>query len=194
MAVIGGPGIETPTPYRFESNGRFYRTQKRPMVFELEVSRTLLASGGERTFFEYFIAAQPAISVGGNVRYRFLPCRSYGCFRPGVDIQEQRYTAYGIGVTPFGGRVTTTLPRHSKFSFSLGIGPVLLSRAIPYDKAKKFNFQITARPAVGIPIRNHGTLWAGYEFFHMSNGNTSPINPGINAGLVMFGFQRGRDQ
>ena len=92
----------------------------------------------------------------------------------------------------WGGRVSTALPHHAKFSLSLGVGSVLLNHAIPYDRAKSFNFQITARPALGIPIRHHGTLWAGYEFFHMSNANTSPINPGINAGLAMFGFQKDR--
>jgi hypothetical protein len=192
IALIGGPGVETPTPYLFESDGNIYQTQKRPMVFELEVSKTLLASRGRKTFFEYFVSAQPLVSVGGNVRYQFGPCLSPTCFSVGTQIIEQRYTSYGAGVTPLGARMTTSLPFGARFSASLGAGAVLLNKAIPYDKAKRLNFQITARPAIGIPIRNHGTLWAGYELFHMSNANTSPINPGINAGLVMFGFQRGR--
>ena len=192
VAVIGGPGVETPTPYLFESNGNIYQTQKRPVVLELEVSKTLYSTSGKDSYFEYFVAAQPLISVGGNVRYRFLPCLRVECFRQGVDINEQRYTSYGAGITPFGARLTTTLPRKTKFSISLGVGTVILNHAIPYDKAKRVNFQLTARPALGIPVGRHGTLWAGYELFHMSNANTSPINPGINAGLVMFGFQRER--
>lgn len=191
FAVIGGPGVETPTPYLFESDGNVYQTQKRPMVFELELSKTLLASRGKKTFFEYFVSAQPLVSVGGNVRYHFGPCLSTSCYRVGTQIIEQRYTSYGAGVTPLGARMTTSLPFGAKFSASLGAGAVVLNKAIPYDRAKRMNFQLTARPAIGIPFRNHGTLWAGYELFHMSNANTSPINPGINAGLVMFGFQRG---
>lgn len=192
IAVIGGPGVETPTPYLFESNGNIYQTQKRPMVLEVEMSKTLFSSSGKDSYFEYFVAAQPLIGVGGNVRYRFLPCLRVECFRQGVDINEQRYTSYGVGVTPFGARMTTTLPRRTKLSVALGVGAVALNHAIPYDKAKRVNFQLTARPALGFPIGRHGTLWAGYELFHMSNANTSPINPGINAGLVMFGFQRER--
>lgn len=192
FALIGGPGRETPTPYMFQSNGKVYQTQKRPKVFELEMSKTLRVSGGKKTFFEYFVSAQPLISIGGNVRYQFGPCLSATCFRLGTQIIEQRYTSYGAGITPFGARMTTSLPFGAKFSTSLGIGAVLLNKAVPYDVAKRLNFQLTARPAIGIPIRNHGTLWAGYELFHVSNANTSPINPGINAGLVMFGFQRGR--
>ena len=190
VAVIGGPGVETPTPYLFESNGNVYQTQKRPVVLEVEVSKTLFATSGKDSYFEYFVAAQPVISVGGSVRYRFIPCLRVECLRQGVDINEQRYTSYGAGVTPFGARMTTTLPRRMKFSLSLGVGVVVLNHAIPYDKAKRVNFQLTARPALGFPIGHLGTLWAGYELFHMSNANTSPINPGINAGLVMFGFQR----
>jgi hypothetical protein len=192
FALIGGPGVETPTPYLFESDGNIYQTQKRPMVFELEMSKTLLATRGKKTFFEYFVAAQPLVSIGGNVRYQFGPCLSTTCFSLGTQIIEQRYTSYGAGVTPFGARMTTSLPFGARFSASLGAGAVLLNKAIPYDRAKRLNFQLTARPAIGIPIRNHGTLWAGYERFHMSNANTSPINPGIDGGLVMFGFQRGR--
>ncbi|MDQ6717848.1 MAG: acyloxyacyl hydrolase [Gemmatimonadota bacterium] len=192
IAVIGGSGVETPTPYLFESNGNIYQTQKRPMVFEVEVSKTLFATSGRDNFFEYFVAAQPVISIGGNVRYRFLPCLRMECFRQGVDINEQRYTSYGVGVTPFGARMTTTLPHRTRLSLSLGVGTVVLNHAIPYDQAKRVNFQLSARPALGVPVGNHGTLWAGYELFHMSNANTSPINPGINAGLVMFGYQRER--
>ncbi len=191
LAVIGGPGLETPTPYYFVSMGDLYQTQKRPMVFEVELSKGLWARGGRKTSFEYFVAVQPAVTIGGNVKYLFLPCNQRKCFNTGLDIVEQRYTAYGVGVTPFGARMTTRLPLGAKLSLALGSGVVALNRAVPYDQAKRFNFQLTARPAIGLPIRNHGTLWAGYELFHMSNANTSPINPGINAGLVMFGFQRG---
>jgi hypothetical protein len=191
VAVIGGPGRETPTPYFFVSDGNLYQTQKRPMVFELEMSKGLLASGGRKTFFEYFVALQPAVSVGGNVKYLFRACMKIGCYNKGYELVEQRYTAYGVGLTPLGVRMTTRLPWRAKFSLTLGAGGVALSKPIPYDRAKQFNFQLTARPAVGLPIRNHGTLWMGYELFHMSNANTSPINPGINGGLIMFGFQRG---
>jgi hypothetical protein len=192
FAVVGGPGVETPTPFFFESNGDTYQTQKRPMVFELEVSRTLLATRGRKTFFEYFVAVQPAVTIGGNVKYLFRPCMQVACFRSGVDLVEQRYTSYGIGATPFGARVTTSLPLGMRLSAMVGAGAVLLSRPVPYDKAKRLNFQLMARPAIGIPLRNHGTLWAGYQALHISNANTSAINPGINAGLVMFGYQRGR--
>lgn len=192
VAVIGGPGVETPTPYFFVSDGEVYQTQKRPMVFELELSKSLLATDGKKTFFEYFVSVQPAVSVGGNVKYHFVPCVKASCFNRGVDLVEQRYTAYGVGVTPFGARMTTRLPMGANFSASIGVGGVALNKAIPYEKAKQFNFQLTARPAIGLPIHNHGTLWAGYQLFHMSNANTSPINPGINGGLIMFGFQRGR--
>src|SRR5437773_4778262 len=108
FALIGGPGVETPTPYLFEADGNVYQTQKRPMVFELEVSKTLLASGGRTTFFEYFVSAQPLVSVGGNVRYQFGPCFSATCFRVGTQIIEQRYTSYGAGITPLGARMTTS--------------------------------------------------------------------------------------
>jgi len=192
VAVIGGPGVETPTPYYFVSNGNVYQSQKRPMVFELELSKALWTSGGKKTFFEYFVAAQPALSVGGNVKYLFGPCFRESCFNKGFDVVEQRYTAYGVGLTPFGARMTTRLPKGAKFSVSAAVGGVALTKAIPYDRAKQFNFQLSARPAIGVPVGNHGTVWAGYQLFHMSNANTSPINPGINGGLAMFGFQRGR--
>ena len=193
LAVIGGPGIETPTPYVFEGEDGIYQTQKRPMVFELEISKAVLVSVKKHARFEYFVAAQPLVTVGGNVRYHIGPClRGGDCFGRGVDIYEQRYTSFGAGVTPIGLRMITPLPFSAKFSLSAAGGAVLLNKAIPYAQAKRANFQVTARPAIGIPISRHGTFWAGYELFHMSNGNTSPINPGINAGLVMFGFQRER--
>jgi hypothetical protein len=192
FAVIGGPGVETPTPYVFEGEDGIYQTQKRPMVFELEISRAVLVSDRKYARFEYFVAAQPVVTVGGNVRYHIGPCLRGDCSGRGADVYEQRYTSFGAGVTPIGLRLITQLPLSAKFSLSAAGGAVLLNKAIPYAQAKRANFQVTARPAIGFPISRHGTFWAGYELFHMSNGNTSPINPGINAGLVMFGFQRER--
>lgn len=191
FAVIGGPGVATPTPYRYRSGENLYQTMKRPMVFEVEISRTIFATSGRSTFYEYFVALQPVVSVGGNVQYRYGLCVEQRCRSRRSVLVEERYTSFGVGATPFGAKMTTSLPFSAKLSLSAAGGAVLLNKAIPYDKAKRANFQITVRPALGVPLAHVGTLWAGYEFFHMSNANTSPINPGINAGLIMFGFQRG---
>jgi len=192
FAVIGGPGVTTPTPFLFSSGDTVYRTRKRPMVFELEVSKTLRRSSGKKLYFDYFIASQPMMSIGGNVRYSYLPCVQISCRRIGVQIVEKRYTAYGVGITPVGVRTSLGLPLASRLSVSLGAGGVYLSRAIPYDVATRFNFHFSVRPELTVPLGRLGLFTGGCEFFHVSNGNTGKVNPGINGGLYMLGFRMGR--
>src|SRR5438309_4610443 len=57
FAVVGGPGVATPTPFVFSSGDTLYRTRKRPMLFELEISKTLRRSSGKKLFYEYFVAS-----------------------------------------------------------------------------------------------------------------------------------------
>jgi hypothetical protein len=190
FAIIGGPGVTTPTPFLFNSKDTVYRTRKRPMVFELEISKTLRRSSGKNAYYEYFVASQPMMSVGGNVRYSFPPCMRPACRDLGVDIVEQRYTAYGVGISPIGLRTVVKLPFASRFAVAGQAGGVYLSRAIPYPIATRFNFHFGARPELTIPIGHLGLLTGGYEFFHVSNGNTGKVNPGINGGIYMVGIQR----
>lgn len=184
FAIVGGPGRATATPFH---------TTKRPMVFEVDVEKTLKSVGTSHLRFDYFVGSQPAISLAGNLRYTWTRyCESPRCRMPYDDVTQRHYTAYGLGITPLGLRGTVLLPSRVRLSVSFAAGGVYLTRPVPYPQATHLNFRFSARPAVGVPLGSVGTLWGGYELFHISNGDLGKVNPGINAGLVMLGFQRAR--
>lgn len=184
FAIVGGPGKSTHTPFN---------TTRRPSVLELEVSKTLRRSSGKKVNYEYFVASQPLVDLGGNLRFTWTRyCGDPMCRRYADVVSQRNYNAYGFGITPLGMRANFALPHAARFSLAFSAGGVYLSKAVPADEGTHFNFQFSLRPAVTIPVSGLGKLWAGYELFHVSNGYTGKINPGINAGLMMIGFQRAR--
>jgi hypothetical protein len=189
ISLIGGHGVASPAVFMNQSGKTVYTTTRRPFIFELELSRTMKRSEGEKFFSEYFIAAQPLISAGGNIRYNDKPCLDTACKH--VDLNVQRYSSFGFGLMPFGVRLMGVLPGDMRLGMSLGAGAIYFSKAVPYEEATHFNFHLVVNPTLGFRFGNSGRLWTGYEFVHLSNAGTGKTNPGINAGLFKIGFQRG---
>ncbi len=182
FAVIGGPGKSSPTPFN---------TMRRPTVIELEVSKTLKRSSGKKVYYEYFVASQPLFGLGGNLRFTWTRfCGDPICKKYTDVVSQHDYSAYGFGITPLGARANFPLAHQARLSISFGAGGVYLTKAVPADQGTHFNFQFSLRPALTVPVSRYGKLWAGYQLLHVSNGYTGKINPGINAGLMMIGFQR----
>ena len=188
ISVIAGRGMSSPTVF-VQGSRVVHEARKRPSVYELEISKTVSRSSGKKLFFEYFVAAQPAVAISGNLRFTVRPqsCSFLGCTP--LRIEEQRYNSYGFGVTPLGGRIMRALPGNVKAGLELSAGAIYLTKAVPSNDATHFNFHLVVRPTVGVPLGKTVRVWSAYEFAHVSNGNTGKINPGINAGLFTIGLQ-----
>jgi hypothetical protein len=188
ISIIGGRGSDSPIRFRDQFGQTVYTAMRHPALFELEISKTLMRSKGERFYNEFFVASQPVISAAGNIRYNGNACFTANCKPLNLDLE--RYTTYGFGLMPFGVRTTGILSRDVRVGVSVGAGAVYFSKAVPYAEATHFNFHFMARPMLGLRLGNSGRVWTGYEFVHVSNGGTGKFNPGINAGLFMLGFER----
>lgn len=94
----------------------------------------------------------------------------------------------GIGVVPVGFKAYLGDARHTRLFMNAGGGIIGFSGNMPTVEARRLNF--LAEAGVGIELRSLGArrFVLGYRYVHMSNGDTAPSNPGIDANLLYVGL------
>ena len=100
------------------------------------------------------------------------------------------HAVYGFAVTPLGftadfGR------RHRVFPFlQTNEGIIASSEPIPINVtgATGLNFLIDIGGGVRIKTGQGRAISLGYKFLHVSNGFTSPVNPGVDNNVFYAGF------
>jgi len=100
------------------------------------------------------------------------------------------HSVYGFGVTPLGftadfGR------RHRVYPFlQTNEGIIASSEPIPINVtgATGLNFLIDVGGGVRIKTGQRHLISLGYKFLHISNGFTSPVNPGVDNNVFYAGF------
>jgi opacity protein-like surface antigen len=68
-----------------------------------------------------------------------------------------------------------------------GAGVLLADREVP-SGATRLNFSLLVGFGLDIDLSERWQLAPEYRFHHVSNANTGPINPGINAHTLIFGI------
>ena len=100
------------------------------------------------------------------------------------------HAVYGFAVTPLGftadfGR------RHRVFPFlQTNEGIIASDEPIPINVAGAtgLNFLIDIGGGVRIKTDQRRAISLGYKFLHISNGFTSPVNPGVDNNVFYAGF------
>jgi Lipid A 3-O-deacylase (PagL) len=100
------------------------------------------------------------------------------------------HAVYGFAITPLGftadfGR------RHRLFPFlETNEGIIASSEPIPINVtgATGLNFLIDLGGGVRIKTGERRAISLGYKFLHISNGFTSPVNPGVDNNIFYAGF------
>lgn len=103
---------------------------------------------------------------------------------------EPAHAVYGFAITPIGfmadfGR------RHEVYPFlQTNEGIIASSEPIPINVsgASGLNFLIDVGGGVRIKAGRRGTITLGYKFLHISNGFTTPVNPGVDNNVFYAGF------
>lgn len=94
-----------------------------------------------------------------------------------------RKVSHGMAFSPLGARAVFLPQHHIQPSFELDLGAVISPHALPVEGASKFNYQFSFGPGVQIHFSRRGALRLEYIFRHISNANSSPLNPGIDQGV-----------
>jgi lipid A 3-O-deacylase PagL len=179
---------------------------------------SLAASAPEpRHDFQFFAGYSPvsATLIGTTTDRRFVIAGfgySYRCWTwPGVSIsysgeiipaavllQPGQYlpqfvpahAVYGFAVTPLG--FTADFGRRHKVHpfIQTNEGIIASSEPIPINVtgATGLNFLIDLGGGVRIRTGQRSAINLGYKFLHISNGFTSPVNPGVDNNVFYAGF------
>jgi len=109
---------------------------------------------------------------------------------PAAVLLEPTHAVYGFAVTPLGftaefGR------RHKVFPYlQTNEGIIASTEPIPINVlgATGLNFVIDVGGGLRIKTGERHAVSLGYKFLHISNGFTTPVNPGVDNNVFYAGF------
>jgi len=105
-----------------------------------------------------------------------------------VSPATPRKTAYGFGLTPLGLRLNLRNSSRVKPFVTIGAGGMLFNRPVPLPDAGKFAFTLEGGGGVRWFRSSGRAIWLGAKLHHISNGNLSGSNRGINQIVIFTGF------
>jgi hypothetical protein len=102
--------------------------------------------------------------------------------------RQTRDHTYGAGLSPIGLKLNFRRS-HLLQPFASGTGGFLyFSKQVPVSGASQFNFTFDFGGGVEIVRDGRRGIGIGYKYQHISNGYTSPINPGVDVQMVHVGY------
>jgi len=107
---------------------------------------------------------------------------------PTGSVHQTRDHTYGAGLSPIGLKLNFRRS-HLIQPFASGSGGFLyFSKQVPVSGASQFNFTFDFGGGVEIVRDGRRGINIGYKYQHISNGYTSPINPGVDVQMVNVGY------
>lgn len=107
---------------------------------------------------------------------------------PAYTEHPREDTLTGIGVSPLGFQINFMPHRIFQPFFKSSGGIMILNGPFPDERGKKFNFTFGIGGGVEAAISPSSSLSLGYKFYHLSNGQTGQVNPGIDSGFMYGAF------
>lgn len=115
-------------------------------------------------------------------------------FYPGLSGQPQCYsyiynayarqTTDSVSVSPVGTRINFLPKRNVSPFFSASGGFVISSRDLLVDQGGKFNFSFSFGAGLELHQGKHTVTRLEYRYMHISNGDRTPQNPGVDFGDI----------
>jgi len=139
--------------------------------------RTLLAS--DSLALQYTLDAVPIAIATGNIASRTTV---------GVVTTFQRETAYAAGVTPLGLQLDFLNSSKIHPFVHVNGGLLVFDKSVPIEDAGHFAFVGEAGGGVRIFTSDRRAVTIGLRFHHISNGDTSGSNRGLNQFVIYGGF------
>jgi hypothetical protein len=173
FGIWGGISFDAPTWIGKTPDARFG-------TIGLRYGRVLAAN--DNLAFSWTIDAVPVAVLSVN-RFTIVPTGS-GSF----TVQRSRDHTYAAGLSPIGLKLNFRRSQTLQ-PFASGSGGFLyFSKNVPVAGAARFNFTFDFGGGVQI-VKNSGrAITIGYKYQHISNGDRSPINPGVDVQMLYAGF------
>ncbi len=103
-------------------------------------------------------------------------------------VRQTRDHTYGAGLSPIGLKLNFRRSKLLQPFASGSAGFLYFSKQVPVSGASQFNFTFEFGGGVDIVRDSRHGISIGYKYQHISNGYTSPINPGIDVQMVHVGY------
>lgn len=173
FGVWGGISFDAPTWIGKTPDARFGN-------IGLRYGRVLAAN--DNLAFSWTIDAVPVAVLSVN-RFTVVSTGS-GSF----IVQRSRDRTYAAGLSPIGLKLNFRRSQTLQPFASGSAGFLYFSKEVPVPGAARFNFTFDFGGGVQI-VRNSGrAITIGYKYQHISNGDRSPINPGVDVQMFYGGF------
>jgi opacity protein-like surface antigen len=99
-----------------------------------------------------------------------------------------RRTTYGIGFAPVGFEFNFRRKRRIQPVLGINAGLLHFTRDVPVDHSMATNFTFSWGGGVQIFARESRSILVGYRFHHISNANSSNVNPGVDSNFIYAGY------
>lgn len=100
---------------------------------------------------------------------------------PEFEPERERMTLSGYGIVPLGLRVNFRQSKPVQPFVGTSGGFVYLNDPFPDERGKNFNYTFTAGAGLEILLNSYSSLSLGYKYYHISNGESGEINPGVDS-------------
>ena len=173
FGIWGGISFDAPTWIGKTPDARFGN-------IGLRYGRVLAANNN--LAFSWTIDAVPVAVLSVN-RFTIVPTGP-GSF----TVQRSRDRTYAAGLLPIGLKLNFRRSQTLQ-PFASGSGGFLyFSKDVPVAGAKRFNFTFDFGGGVQLVKTSGRAITIGYKYQHISNGDRSPINPGVDVQMLYAGF------
>ena len=173
FGIWGGISFDAPTWIGKTPDARFSN-------IGLRYGRVLAAN--DSLAFSWTIDAVPVAVLSVN-RFTIVPTGS-GSF----TVQRTREHTYGAGLSPIGLKLNFRRSQTLQPFANGTAGFLYFSNDVPVPGAKQFNFTFDFGGGIDIVRDSRRAITIGYKYQHISNGDRSPINPGVDVQLIYVGY------
>ncbi|MDT5122788.1 MAG: hypothetical protein QOC96_2270 [Acidobacteriota bacterium] len=154
---------------------------RRFVIAALRYGRTLAAT--KNYALQYTLDAVPVAVATGNIVQSTTVTTSAG-----TVTTFRRESTYGAGLTPLGLQLDFRNSSHIKPFIHVNGGALIFTKPVPLPDAGKFAFVGEAGTGVRIFTSARRAVTLGLMFHHISNGNRSGANRGLNEFVINAGF------
>jgi len=99
---------------------------------------------------------------------------------------------YGSGANPLGIKLYLANESRARLFTDGSVGMLWFNRDMPIAGSRRMNFAVDYGGGVEVNTFGASAVVLGWRFQHMSNGYTSPLNPGLDVNVLYLGLLRRR--
>lgn len=139
-----------------------------------------------RWAFSYAPEIVPLLVVSNNPIYRSVVTRSGARFR----VEDGRGPVTGFAISPIGLQAQMRVGSRWRPYVGGAAGVVWFTREVPVADSRAFNYTFEFGGGVRWQYRSRDSLRIGFKFHHLSNAYTAERNPGLDAAVLLVGYER----